>query len=59
MSNAKLFGKTIMGMEKLLWYLRGRYSKYRVQRAKDFDPKSNVKSVHNFKEKNEMHYLEV
>lgn len=48
-----------MGMEKLLWYLRGRYSKYRVQRVKDFDFKSNVKLVYNFKEKNEMYYLEV
>lgn len=47
-----------MGIEKLLWELRGRCNRHRVQRAKDFDPKNNVKLVQNFKQK-DMHCLEV
>ena len=58
MSKAKVFGKMRMGMEKLLWDLRGRYNRHRVQRAKDFDPKNNVKLVQNFKQK-DTHCLEV
>ena len=56
---AKAFGKMRMGMKRLLWDLRGRYNRYKAQITKDFNPKSHVKLVQTFKQKNAMPWFEV
>lgn len=45
--------------KKLLWDIRRRYSRFRVQKAKDFESKSNVRLVQNFKQKNDTQYFEI
>lgn len=45
MNNAKVFRKMKMEWKKLLWDLRRRYNRFRIQKAKDFDPKNNMNLV--------------